>query len=125
MNDELKKIFTQDIKELKSLPPAIFENLKLAFEKIYNNNISVAESYRNIIFSSTEIDMNTKVKVEKPFYDIGFLISTPPRTGRTNMLDEAYQKDVPNGSVSFIQYQQQLMDEAYKLLVESLNSVSN
>ena len=95
INPEIDKVVTDAIDSLKSgLNKGQLSLVKSQLIEIYNCNIASTTSYTNIVKdSSNKIDPQN-YDVRNAFYTLGNLIAVPARTSATNLLKEAYAKDV-------------------------------
>jgi hypothetical protein len=113
MNNKLLALISSSISKIeKILSNDDFNYIKSQFKDIYNNKISVSESYFNIR-KDKKFDEEILNQLEEPFFYIGSLISIPAR-GAINILEDAYLEDVKDkSSTPFLNYQLEVMEEVY------------
>ena len=114
MSKIILNLVTQSIKTLqKELSKQELIALKYEFINIHNNKSTPPDSYFKLI-QDKKISTNKLFEIEKPFYNVANHITIPPRTGTTNLLNEAYAEDVKDlSSISFLDYQQEVIGQVY------------
>ena len=66
------------------------------------------------LIQDKKISTNKLFEIEKPFYNVANNITIPPRTDTTNLLNEAYAKDVKDPlSTAFLSYQMDVVEYVY------------
>lgn len=113
MNPKITALITQSINTLKTtLSADELVQIKATLTSIYDNEISVSESWHKIK-TAKQISTDKLKLIEDPFYYIGSLISNPAR-GPIDILCDAYSEDTASSvEDSLAWYQLQTIDYVY------------
>lgn len=118
MNETIEKVVHDSLMQLQNtLSADEFSIVKSEFQKMHNNEISVSQSYANLL-NQHLIDPDIANLIKVSFYNIGYTVGAPAR-GATQLVRKCYAEErSDNPGLTLGEFQQDVMDYVYGCVLD-------